>query len=465
MPRSASLALPALPSWDTPSPRKASGHSHLRSRSSETFLPPPLAKGSARSFPGLVTFSRHFVPCCAALLQPLYAVLGADHPKEARAAPLEWTPAAERAFAEVKQALADAVLLHHPRPDAETALFVNASTAAVGAVLQQRRPFVLYTGHKPLMFALRSASGNYSRRETCHKCCLLEFTTDVRHVAGEDNAAADALSRPDVNALHPPPAVDLDGIAQALQADQELADLRSSPASTTFREMSLPGSTARLWCDTSTGTPRPFVPLDFRRPVFNALHSLSHPGVRGTQKIVAERYIWPRMNANVRAWARACLACQRSKIHRHTISPPSRFLPPDARFGQVNIDLVGQLHPAKGYRILLSCIDRFTRWPKVTPIPDQQKQWPTHSSSPGFPDSAPRPLSPRTEDASLNRSSSVTCAAPSEPITSEPRPTIRLPTAWSSAFIGSSRLPSAPLTTATQHGPSVFPSSCLAFAP
>ncbi|XP_064483118.1 uncharacterized protein K02A2.6-like [Ornithodoros turicata] len=133
---------------------------------------------------------------------------------------------------------------------------------------------------------------------------------------------------------------------------------------------SLLGSTARLWCDTSTGTPGPFVPLDFRRPVFNALHSLSHPGVCGTQKIVAERYIWPRMNADVRAWARACLACRRSKINRYTISPPSRFLPPDARFDEVHIDLVSPLPPAKGYRYLLSCIDRFTRWPEVTPIPD-----------------------------------------------------------------------------------------------
>ncbi|XP_064469806.1 uncharacterized protein LOC135384539 [Ornithodoros turicata] len=52
------------------------------------------------------------------------------------------------------------------------------------------------------------------------------------------------------------------------------------------------------------------------------------------------------MNADVRAWARACLACQRSKIDCHTISPSSRFVPPDARLDQVHTDLVGPLPPA-----------------------------------------------------------------------------------------------------------------------
>ncbi|XP_064469972.1 uncharacterized protein LOC135384714 [Ornithodoros turicata] len=438
------------------------------------------------------------------LLQPLYAVLGADHPKQATAAPLKWTPAAERAFAEVKQALADAVLLHHPRPDGETALFIDASTAAVGAVLQQCQdghwkpfsfftqrlspaetcystfgheliaaylaythyhhfldgcPFVLYTDHKPLMFALRSASGNQSTHETRHMCYILEFTTDLRYVDGEDNAAADALSRPDVNALHPPPAVNLDGITQAEQADQVLADLHSSP-------VSLPSSTARLWCDTSTGTPRPFVPLDFRRPVFNGLHSLPHPGVRGTQNIIAERYIWPQMNADVRAGARAYLACQRSKIQRHTTSPSSWFLPPDAHFDQVHMDLVGPLPPAKGYRYLLSCIDRFTRWPEVIPIPDIMAETVAHAfvfswvSRFGV-------LSTVTTDRGRQSESAVFCHLCSALGTHRIRTmaSMRLPTAWSSAFIGNSRLPSAPLTTATQHCPSVFPSSCLAIAP
>ncbi|GFT21883.1 transposon Ty3-I Gag-Pol polyprotein [Nephila pilipes] len=59
---------------------------------------------------------------------------------------------------------------------------------------------------------------------------------------------------------------------------------------------------------------RPFVPKMFRREIFNNLHALSHPGVRASLKMVAERYVWPSMRQDVVLWARTCLQCQRAKI-------------------------------------------------------------------------------------------------------------------------------------------------------
>ena len=80
------------------------------------------------------------------------------------------------------------------------------------------------------------------------------------------------------------------------------------------------------------------------------------------------RHVWPGINADVRRWARSCIQCQRTKVHHHTVSPLHSFPKPDARFDTVHIDLVGPLPPSQGYTYLLTCVDRFTRWPEAIPL-------------------------------------------------------------------------------------------------
>ena len=42
----------------------------------------------------------------------------------------------------------------------------------------------------------------------------------------------------------------------------------------------------------STGSPRPLIPVSLRRQVFDALHNLSHPGVRPTRRLVSRAFVW-----------------------------------------------------------------------------------------------------------------------------------------------------------------------------
>ena len=376
-------------------------------------FPQPQSQRQLRQFVGLVNFYHRFLPHCADLMQPLHALLTASKPKSQA---LNWNDDALAAFNATKEALASASLLTYPTTDAPTCLMTDASDTAVGAVLQQYvngtwhpisffsrkmtpaetrystfdrellavylaikhfhhflegRHFHVLTDHKPLTFALNTRSDRHSPRQARQLDYISQFTSTIRHVHGLDNVVADALSRIETNALlsAQPPTVDFAAMAKTQATDPQIRALQSSPSSTLVVEaVPLANSSTPLHCDTSTGTQRPLVPLAWRRTVFDSLHGLSHPGIRATQKLITARFVWPGINADVRRWTRSCVQCQRAKIQRHSAAPLSSFPNPDARFYVIHIDLVGPLPPSRGFTYLLTCVDRFTRWPEAIPL-------------------------------------------------------------------------------------------------
>jgi len=67
---------------------------------------------------------------------PLHALLAGPRTKGSQ--PVTWTPDLRQAFEECKASLSQAAMLAHPDGAAPMALVTDASTTAMGAVLQQR---------------------------------------------------------------------------------------------------------------------------------------------------------------------------------------------------------------------------------------------------------------------------------------------------------------------------------------
>jgi cleavage and polyadenylation specificity factor subunit 1 len=389
----------------------AAGISPLQSRiEAVQNFPQPKDTKQLMSFLGLLNFYRRFLPQAAGVLRPLTDKLAGGQP-----AKLEWTDQMNSAFEKAKQLLCAATCLAHPDPAAELSLAVDASNTHVGAVLQQAsargpqplgffskklsaaqsnystfdrellacyeairhfrwslegRSFILYTDHKPLTHALSRVSDPWTPRQQRHLAYVAEFTSDIRHVAGRDNQAADAMSRPPVAAVAPAPGEQIDYADMAAQqstcqATQQLA------ASSTLLVVRLELNGTQLLCDVSTGTPRPLVPVAWQKRIFHALHGLAHPGKRATRRLVSSRFVWKGCAAAVNTWCNECTGCARGKPGG-TCSTPVESIPiPEQRFSHVHVDLVGPLPASpRGHTHLLTVVDRTTRWPEVFPVRD-----------------------------------------------------------------------------------------------
>ena len=200
--------------------------------------PRPATCSQLKSFLGLINFYRRFINKAASTLKPLTDATKGDGPKHRL---LDWSPEMEKAFTEVKEALAAATTLAHPMANPVLSLAVDASNHHVGGVLQQwkegvwqplaffskkltntearystldrellacvaairhfrflleGRAFTLYTDHKPLTHLLHKQADAWSARQQRHLAFVAEYTSDIRHIPGEQNVVADALSRP-----------------------------------------------------------------------------------------------------------------------------------------------------------------------------------------------------------------------------------------------------------------------------
>ncbi|KAK7909570.1 hypothetical protein WMY93_014254 [Mugilogobius chulae] len=215
---------------------------------------------------------------------------------------------------------------------------------------------------------MAKVSEPWSARQQRQLSAISEFTTDIQHVAGKNNIVADCLSRAHVATVHL--GVDYSALAEDQLTDNDIQALRAADSESSLRleDVVFHDSGTTLLCDVSTGIPRPLVPVSWRQRIFDVVHSLSHPGVKASIKLVGAKFVWPGLRKDVKTWATTCVSCQRAKVHRHTKTPLGPFPIPARRFEHVHVDLVGPLPPSRGFTHLLTLVDRTTRWPEAIPL-------------------------------------------------------------------------------------------------
>uniref|UniRef100_A0A674MZJ6 Gypsy retrotransposon integrase-like protein 1 n=1 Tax=Takifugu rubripes TaxID=31033 RepID=A0A674MZJ6_TAKRU len=370
-------------------------------------FPRPVTVKALQEFLGMVNFYHRFLPRAANLMRPLYDCLKGAVPKHM----VDWSDVRQRAFENVKAALANATLLAHPLPDAPISITTDASDYAVGAVHEQwvegawqplaffsrqlrpnerkystfdrellglylairhfrplleGRSFTAFVDHKPLTFAMAKTAEPWSARQQRHLSYISEFTTDIKHLAGKTNVVADCLSRAVTGAVHV--GLDYGQMAVDQTTDSDVQALKSAATGLQLREVPFGSTGVTLLCDVSTGQLRPVVPTVWRRRVFDSVHNLSHPGRKASQRLVAAKFVWHGLRKDVRDWAAMCVACQRSKVQCHARAPLAPFPVPERRFDHVHVDLVGPFPPSRGCTYLLTMVDRTTRWPEAVPL-------------------------------------------------------------------------------------------------
>ena len=365
-----------------------------------TTWPPLRDVHDVRSFIGLATFYRRFVPNFSGVAAPITDLI--------RLEKFEWTKAAERAFEELKRLMTEAPVLRLPDFERVFEVACDASGVGIGGVLSQEghpveyfseklddtkrrydnydrefyalvqslrhwrhyllpKEFVLYSDHSALRHLQdqRKVSDRHSRWIEY----LQDYTFVIRHKKGKDNVVADALSRrPHV--LHMMQ-VRVLGFEQMVDAYADCPDfgklysLASSGPSPECRDFCI--SEGYLFRGKRLCVPRTSI-RDFLIWETHAGGLSGHHGVNKTIQALEYQFFWPSLKRDVGRIVSRCLTCSRAKMTKQNAGLYLPLPVPARPWDDVSLDFVlGLPRTSHRHDSVMVVVDKFSKMAHFVP--------------------------------------------------------------------------------------------------
>jgi transposase InsO family protein len=383
--------------------------------------PRPKNVQQLRSFMGFVNYYRRFVYKLAEVAGPLFKLLkeGFDHNKSKTRPLASWGPVEQAAFDGIRHLLMTPPTLLSGDPSKPFIMETDASDFATGAVMYQeldgkRHPVayesrmlksaernypvhekemlaivhacrawrsyilgapenIVYTDHASLRFIFTQP--HLSQRVTRWVEFLSPYNLSIQYKPGKTNAAADALSRLEINSTQPARHIDA-WDWPLLVPEYLLSD--TFPPGTDLAIKKIVRQQAPLF-SVEEGelfrlvdeAPVPFVPYVERMDRLAELHAdLGHLGQSGTFDLAKTRMWWPTLRSDVKKMTRECQPCQLVKPGSRSVAP-LHPLAPARPFERWGIDFIGRMPLTKqGNRWIVTAIDYATNWPIARALPD-----------------------------------------------------------------------------------------------
>ncbi|KAF7762626.1 hypothetical protein Agabi119p4_9219 [Agaricus bisporus var. burnettii] len=364
--------------------------------------PVPKTVKNVRQFIGFCNFYRKFIHNYAKIAQPLNSLMR-------KTKKFEWNPNAQTAFETLKQQFLKRPVLQMVDQTKPFEIECDASAFATGAVLLQRdtngdkhpvayyskslnpaernyhvsdqeflsiiralkewrhyvegspEPLLIWSDHENLTRWKEPQQLN--RRQARWMLYMTRFNYVIKHLPGNKNVLADALSRrPDLtpegidneNLIALPSTKFINFLTEELE--EKIKDKKDTitPSEQFTREEDIYTYQGRLVIPDDS---------DIKKELLTRVHdheSAGHPGIAETLRKLTKEVYWPGMNTYVQNYVKGCPICQQYKINRHPLKPPMQPIKGPSvtkPFTQISMDLITDLPPSDGYDAILSIVD------------------------------------------------------------------------------------------------------------